>query len=296
MFQFLPFLLAFFIAVLLFFSAFRFGVTRLLASGIAIFLAITVFLLTIHNAPRIIEESPLGFVIPWEINFAMALTFAVFVYMVGWVLIGWFIRAFFKEGRWLQDCRTGVIGGILSLVTSLAIFCLIVIFIRVAGSMKEISYVAALSQPNVENSDTSQYPEWPSFTRFRDGVEKFPGLSGLLEKLDPIDSISRKNGALVIANSSPAFRHFLSTQTEYADVINSGNMQALSADKRVVDSLRIGDNVGLLLHDPVRDLDEATGATEKIKALSLEQLVKQFIAAIDAGLDVPPPVIEEEDD
>lgn len=231
----------------------RNGVIPPLASGGAALLGAVVFYTVMHLSPGS-ASALLDITLTPKFLLGVSLAAALLSYVVSVFIF----RALAKwmlgpDGpfHWWVD---GVPGGLVSLVPSLIGVAIFFLFIRTAGTMQELKYVATLSQTGLAAS-VAKVPPYPLLTRFRDGIEDIPGFATIADLFDPLGHRqARRAAALSLMLKSPEWIRYLEGENDDSLLVASRNSLDWGAETEPGLALGRYDYFGLLLSP---ELDKA---------------------------------------
>lgn len=280
--DFFPILFAVLVVIVAFLSAMNNGVVKLLSSGAAAFVFLLVFVAGIHVLPWLADRL-LDVALTWKANLGFAFFAAILGYAVSRPLFGWIFRGLLGPDGWFSWAADGVPGGILSLFPSLVIVFFLFNCTRIAGTVRELSYVATLCQEQITVT-TTRIPPYPFSAKWRSSVEAIPGLAPVLDLVDPFSHRGHRNtAALVMVSRSIALKkHFLS-QPETAAFIEVPALAALAEQEPVVNALERQHRVEYVTRPEIKKYAAASPDQEGLKQLNLQPILEGFVESINAS-------------
>lgn len=112
----------------------------------------------------------------------------------------------FGPGTLLGGWMYGGTGSILSTLPSFALILLVALVVRISGTMFELSQMDQLTASR-EKWTHENMPEKNVLARWRDGIEGLPQGTAVLDLVDPVSTLPRRNLAVVLlASFNPAVR------------------------------------------------------------------------------------------
>ncbi len=272
-----PILAAIFVVILYFFYGMRWGVTRLLSGGIAVGLALAVFFVGMNLGPPNLENR-FGFEISWEFILVGSSILAVVVFFLTWVILTWFFRFLYNRDSILHPLAKGIPGGIQALLPAAILIFLLFNAFRAIGTLYELRYVAAITQPAIVDADFDRLPEPSAFTRWRNQLETLPRLADLLDRCDPFSRRENRNvGILSLFAAQEPARTFAKSSAQMGSLLRNPAVQELVDSPVMASQLRLGDRVGLVLSKRAMALAEEPRLIEDLSDLDLETHVVEYI-------------------
>lgn len=269
--------------VIVFLSAMKHGVVKILASGVAAALALATFYAGIHFLPELagtfLDLDP-----TWKVSAGISAGLAALVYVISRVILGFAFKAFFNPDGWFHWAVDGIPGGLLSLFPSAVVLFFLFNCIRVAGTVQELNYIDSLSRDGISEMG-GRIPPYPLSATWRNGIESLPGVAPALDFIDPYSHRGKRNAAaLTLASTSNFLKPYLLTRPETAAFAEMPLWEQLATDPGVATAVKKLDRLALVI-DPAVEQAAADPAIERdLRRLVLRPAVDAFVASIE-----PPP-------
>lgn len=280
-----PLLVAALFAASAFIVSMNRGIVGLLASGLAVALGAGALLLVFSALPTWAWTS-LEVALPWRLTLGIggALGFAIFV--VSRLSLGAMLKRLFNPDGPLHRCADGLAGGILSLLPSAIAVFLLFTFVRAAGTVRELNYVAGLAREGVGEMG-GRLPDYPRLARWRNAVESLPRLAPLLDATDPFSRReARHAAALVLAQGGPELRAYLRDASTSRALAAEPVWRELVASPDLADSVAALDQIALVTDPAVQAAAAEPARREDLRNLPLQELLEGFLASIPPAPDV----------
>lgn len=276
--DFLPILLAILILVANAAYSAKWGFLFPFAAGIATVVSVVVFLLVFHCLPSIADvflDLPLG----WKPTIIIGLVFALLsLVLVRFPAVGGLKRLLGPDSP-LHRLTDGVPAALLSLVPSVIAILFLFSCFRIAGTNQELRYVAALSQDGVE-SMSGKIPPYPQSEQWRAKIEALPGVSRLLDRMDPFSPpLYRNSAAVVLLDQAPALRAFLMEQSETAPIF-SQRILDMEQFPGLQKAMQEQDLPAIVLDPELREKALDSELSPDLKALQLRPVLERFVESL----------------
>lgn len=113
---------------------------------------------------------------------------------------------FFGPGTLLGGWMYGGTGSILSTLPSFALIVLVALIVRVTGTMMELHQIDQITSSR-EHWTQENLPEENLLARWRDSIEGLPQGASVLDLVDPVSTVPRRNlAAVLLASFNPYVR------------------------------------------------------------------------------------------
>lgn len=266
----------------------RNGVISPLASGGAAMLGVVFFYVVMHLLPGG-ADALLDITLTPKFLIGVSLAAAFLGYVISVfvfrVIAKWMLG---PDGpfHWWVD---GVPGGLVSLVPSLIGVIIFFLFVRTAGSLQELKYVATLSQSGLAES-LAKVPPYPLLTRFRDGIEDIPGFAAAADMFDPFGHRqTRRAVALSLMVRSPEWIRYLEGENDDTLLVASRN--SLNWGPETTPGLALGryDYIGLLLAPELNKAARDSPLSPLLSAFTPRQTYASFLKELAKQAPAPRP-------
>lgn len=276
-------LIGFLFVVIVFLTAMKHGVVKILASGVAAALALAAFYAGIHFLPDL-AGTFLDLELTWKATVGISAGFAFLAYVISRVIFGFAFKAFFNPDGWFHWCVDGIPGGILSLFPSAVVLLFLFNCIRVAGTVQELNYIDSLSRDGISEMG-GRIPPYPLSATWRDGIESLPFLAPAFDFIDPFSRRSSRNAAaLTLASTSNFLKPYLLTRPETANLVEMPVWEQLATAPGVVTAVDKLDRLALVTEPAVEKAASDPAIAPELRQLVLRPAVEAFVASIE-----PPP-------
>jgi hypothetical protein len=275
--------------VIVFLTAMKHGVVKILASGVAAALALVVFYAGIHFLPDL-AKTLLDLDLTWKISAGISAGLAFLVYVISRVTLGFVFKAIFNPDGWFHWCVDGIPGGILSLFPSAVVLFFLFSCVRVAGTVQELNYIDSLSRDGISEMG-GRIPPYPLSAAWRNGIESVPFLAPALDLIDPYSHRGNRNAAaLTLASTSNFLRPYLLTRPETAVLVEMPVWAQLATDPGVARAMQKLDRLALVIDPAVQSAAADPMISGELKKLVLRPPVDAFVASVEPA---PAPVAPE---
>ena len=272
----LPFGIAALIVLVVFISALKNGVVRILASGLSTCAAFIVLFGLINFLPSILQKT-MNIALNWQFLVGSAVVAAIVVYFISVLIFGAVFRFLFRHGGFLHDCSDGIIGGLLSLFPSLLVVFFVFVCLRMTGTVMELNYVGSISQPNVQEA-TNKFPAWPKLTVWRNQLESIPGAAPLFDAVDPFSRRENRNlAALLLMKQRVFLSNYLGTRDDSIDLLEDPAFEALMEDKIIFKKLENHDRIGLVMNSDLQKAAKESSLRGNLRDWNLRDVVEDLI-------------------
>lgn len=277
----LPILLAVLILLVNALYSAKWGFLYPMAGATAAVISIAAFLGVFHYLPVLADtflDLPLG----WRFPTIAGLVFALIVFVLARFPAVWGLKRLIGSDSWLHSLADGFPGALLSLIPSgIAVLFLFSCF-RIAGTSQELRFVAALSREGIENMG-EEIPPYPQAERWRAKIEALPGVTGLLDRVDPFSpALYRNTAAVIMLDQSSAVRSFLRQQDETSSIF-SKRLLDLNEFPGVQKAIGEQDGAAIVLDSNLREKTLDSELSPALKALQLRPVLERFVDSL-----VPP--------
>lgn len=189
-------------------------------------------------------ESWSGKVVPSFVAAVASFILAGLVFLGARILGGWAFQRIFGEEGPLAWMMRGPMGAALSLIPSLAMLIFISLMVRITGSVYEFTQITEMTQGTVRPGNVESLPTKPLTSRWRDGVEVWPGSKWALDQLDPLTSVAHRNlAAAVMASFNPDIRRALEQRPSTREIVRHEEVVRLIDDPELQKMVEPGQNI-----------------------------------------------------
>jgi len=266
----------------------RNGVISPLASGGAALLGVVSFYVGVQLLPGL-ADSLLDITLTPKFLLGVSLAAAILSYVVSVFIF----RAIAKwvlgpDGpfHWWVD---GVPGGLLSLIPSLIGVIVLFLFVRTAGTLQELKYVATLSQLGLAAS-VSKVPPYPLLTRLREGVEDIPGFAAFADLFDPFGHRNtRRAVALSMMVKSPDWIRYLEGENDDSLLVAARSSLDWGPETTPGRALSRYDFAALLLSPELQDAARDATLAPLLAAFTPREAYANFLAELSKQAPAPRP-------
>lgn len=277
-------LIGFLFVVIVFLTAMKHGVVKILASGVAAALALAVFYAGLHFLPDL-AGTFLDLDLTWKVVGGISAGLAFLGYVISRVIFGFAFNAFFNRDGWFHWAVDGIPGGILSLFPSAVVLFFLFNCIRVAGTVQELNYIDSLSRDGISEMG-GRIPPYPLSATWRNGIESLPFLAPTLDFIDPYSHRGKRNAAaLTLAASSNFLKPYLLTRPETATLVEMPVWEQLTTQPGVATAVAKLDRLALVVEPALEKAASDPVIARDLRQLVLRPAVEAFVASIE-----PPPV------
>lgn len=279
MIAFFPFFVAALIVVIVFVRAMKNGIAAIVSGGISALISLITLFVTFDFLPRW-AETHLDIGLTWKLALILSVISACLIYVLVRLMAGIVVNRLMNPDSWLHFLADGIPAGILSLFPSLVVVSFFFVCVRMMGTIRELDYVASVSQPGIEKA-VMRFPNWPMTTRWRDSLEKAPCLADLFDVVEPLSRRQNRNlAALILMDHSHFVSSFLARQSDVATLLERPEIVALSQNKAVLRAIEAHDQPGLVLADPLRKTASDPAVKFNLQTLKIRKLVESFVDSL----------------
>lgn len=275
----IPILIAILLVVVVFLSAMKRGVVKILAGGLAAALGLAVFFLGMNFLPSLAKDFS-DIDLAWPATLAASAVLALVIFLAARFALHSFLRVVLGPDGFLHFCVDGILGGIISLVASLTVVFAVIIALRVAGTALELNYAASLGQPGIEKS-TNKFPAWPLPAKWRDQTEAVPLAADVFDRVEPFSRRRNRNLAGLLLLSRPLYvETYLEGRADTAPVLNSETFKVLAGDEEIARLLQEENRIGLLLNPKLQQTAADPALAEALEEIDLKKVLSELIDLI----------------
>jgi len=275
--------------VIVFLSAMKHGVVKILASGVVAALGLVVFYAGINFLPDL-AKTLLDVDLTWKISAGISAGLAFLMYVISRVLLGFVFKAVFNPDGWFHWCVDGIPGGVLSFFSSAVVLFFLFSCVRVAGTVQELNYIDSLSRDGISEMG-GRIPPYPISATWRNGIETVPFLAPALDLIDPFSHRGKRNAAaLTLASTSNFLKPYLLTRPETAVLVEMPVWEQLTTQTSVAVAIEKLDRLALVVDPAVRAAAADPVIARDLRQLVLRPAVDAFVASVEPA---PEPVVPE---
>ena len=275
--------------IIVFLTAMKHGVVKILASGFAAAFALVVFYAGLNLLPDL-AKTLLDIELTWKVSAGVPAGLAFLVYVISRVIFSLVFKSVFNPDGWFHWAVDGIPGGILSLFPSAVVLFFLFNCIRVAGTVQELNYIDSLSRDGISEMG-GRIPPYPLSSIWRNGIESVPFVAPALDLIDPFSHRGNRNAAaLVLASTSNFLKPYLLTRPETALLVEMPLWEQLSTQPGVAKAAEKLDRRALVIEPAVQSAAADPVTSGELHRLVLRPAVAAFVASIEPA---PKPVVPE---
>jgi len=275
--------------IIVFLTAMKHGVVKILASGFAAAFALVVLYAGLNLLPDL-AKTLLDIELTWKVSAGVPAGLAFLVYVISRVIFSLVFKSVFNPDGWFHWAVDGIPGGILSLFPSAVVLFFLFNCIRVAGTVQELNYIDSLSRDGISEMG-GRIPPYPLSSIWRNGIESVPFVAPALDLIDPFSHRGNRNAAaLVLASTSNFLKPYLLTRPETALLVEMPLWEQLSTQPGVAKAAEKLDRLALVIEPAVQSAAADPVISGQLHRLVLRPAVAAFVASIEPA---PKPVVPE---
>jgi hypothetical protein len=275
--------------VIVFLTAMKHGVVKILASGFAAAFALVIFYAGLNLLPDL-AKTLLDIDLTWKASAGVSAGLAFLVYVISRVILGLVFKSVFNPDGWFHWAVDGIPGAILSLFPSAVVLFFLFNCIRVAGTVQELNYIDSLSRDGISEMG-GRIPPYPLSSTWRNGIESVPFVAPALDLIDPFSHRGNRNAAaLALASTSNFLKPYLLTRPETAVLVEMPVWEQLSTQPGVAKAVQKLDRLALVIDPAVQSAAADPVISGELRRLVLRPAVDAFVASIEPA---PEPVVPE---
>lgn len=275
--------------IIVFLTAMKHGVVKILASGFAAAFALVIFYAGLNLLPDL-AKTLLDVDLTWKVSAGVSAGLAFLVYVISRVILGLVFKSVFNPDGWFQWAVDGIPGGILSLFPSAVVLFFLFNCIRVAGTVQELNYIDSLSRDGISEMG-GRIPPYPLSSTWRNGIESVPFVAPALDLIDPFSHRGNRNAAaLALVSTSNFLKPYLLTRPETAVLVEMPVWEQLSTQPGVAKAVQKLDRLALVIDPAVQSAAADPVISGELRRLVLRPAVDAFVASIEPA---PEPVVPE---
>jgi hypothetical protein len=275
--------------IIVFLSAMKHGVVKILASGFAAAFALVVFYAGLNLLPDF-AKTLLDIDLTWKASAGVSAGLTFLVYVISRVILGFVFKSIFNPDGWFHWAVDGLPGGILSLFPSAVVLFFLFNCIRVAGTVQELNYIDSLSRDGISEMG-GRIPPYPLSANWRNGIESVPFVAPALDLIDPFSHRGNRNAAaLVLASTSNFLKPYLRSRPETAVLVEMPVWEQLATQPGVAKAVEKLDRLALVIDPAVQAAAADPVISGELRRLVLRPAVDAFVASIEPA---PEPVVPE---
>lgn len=275
--------------IIVFLTAMKHGVVKILASGFAAAFALVVFYAGLNLLPDL-AKTLLDIELTWKVSAGVPAGPAFLVYVISRVIFSLVFKSVFNPDGWFHWAVDGIPGGILSLFPSAVVLFFLFNCIRVAGTVQELNYIDSLSRDGISEMG-GRIPPYPLSSTWRNGIESVPFVAPALDLIDPFSHRGNRNAAaLVLVSTSNFLKPYLLTRPETAVLVEMPLWEQLSTQPGVAKAVQKLDRLALVIEPAVQSAAADPVISGELHRLVLRPAVDAFVSSIEPA---PKPVVPE---
>lgn len=279
--------------IIVFLTAMKHGVVKILASGFAAAFALVVYYAGLNLLPDL-AKTLLDIEMTWKVSAGVSAGLAFLVYVISRVILGIVFKSVFNPDGWFHRAVDGIPGGILSLFPSAVVLFFLFNCIRVAGTVQELNYIDSLSRDGISEMG-GRIPPYPLSATWRNGIESVPFVAPVLDFIDPFSHRGNRNAAaLVLASTSNFLKPYLRSRPETALLVEMPVWEQLSTQPGVARAAEKLDRLALVIDPAVQSAAADPVISGELRRLVLRPALDAFVASIElAPESAPEPFVPE---
>lgn len=268
----------------------KWGILSILAAGIATVVAVAMFLLIFHFLPGL-TDTFFDLALGWKALTLIGAIVALVVFVLVRFPIVWGLQRLLGPDSKLHFFADGFAGAALSLLPSAIVILFLFSCFRIGGTIRELHYVAALGREGIENMG-GKIPPYPDAGIWREEIESLPGITVVLDQVDPISPAEYRNAAaVVLLDQASATRLYFSEQEETKAVFSSPLLRDLDQEPSIQVALEKQNRAALVLDSLLREKAQDSQLFPALKTLQLRPVLERFVESLtppaDPGIPTP---------
>lgn len=279
----IPIVVFAFITLIFFLYSMKWGVLTHMSSGLGLAAGLAVFFFIANRGEQILNQTlRLELKLEWQGLLIGAGILGIVAYFFSWVIAGFILRFLFNPDSFLHPLCHGIPGGLLSLIPSGVLLFALANICRMTGTVQELNYAAAVAQPDIVEKEIDKLPPLPTYTQWRDQIEKLGLLVKWLDLCDPLSRRENRNfGLVTLFTATQPAREFSEKSSQMASILSDHRVRDWINSEELAGLLKLKDNVSLVMCPDTFEIASRPDLKNRLRAIQLKVHVDEFVQYLE---------------